>query len=43
MLRDHSRQTHRKLVDLAEAVVVGHPLLPAGTDLPPQPSADPRI
>ena len=34
MLRDHARQTHRKLVDLAEAVVVGHPLLPAGTDLP---------
>jgi AmiR/NasT family two-component response regulator len=27
MLRDESRRTHRKLVDLADAVVAGHPLL----------------
>ena len=35
MLRDQARKTHRKLVDLADAVVAGHPLLTAGTDLPP--------
>ena len=29
MLRDHARRTNRKLIDLAEAVVSGHPLLPA--------------
>jgi AmiR/NasT family two-component response regulator len=29
MLRDHARRTHRKVVDLAEAVVAGHPMLPA--------------
>jgi response regulator NasT len=29
MLRDESRRTHRKLVDLADAVVAGHPMLPA--------------
>ena len=29
MLRDESRRTHRKLVDLADAVVTGHPMLPA--------------
>jgi AmiR/NasT family two-component response regulator len=28
MLRDHSRATNRKLVDVATAVVDGHPLLP---------------
>jgi AmiR/NasT family two-component response regulator len=28
MLRDHSRATNRKLVDVASAVVDGHPLLP---------------
>ena len=28
MLRDESRRTHRKLVDLADAIVAGHPLLP---------------
>lgn len=29
MLRDEARRTHRKLVDLAEAVVAGQPMLPA--------------
>ena len=28
MLRDHSRTTNRKLIDIAAAVVDGHPLLP---------------
>ena len=28
MLREHARRTHRKLVDLADAVVTGHPMLP---------------
>jgi AmiR/NasT family two-component response regulator len=31
MLRDHSRATNRKLVDIATAVVDGHPLLPKQT------------
>ena len=29
MLRDEARRTNRKLVQLAEAVVAGHPMLPA--------------
>ena len=29
MLRDQARRTHRKVVDLADAVVAGHPMLPA--------------
>ena len=29
MLRDQARSTHRKLVDLADAVVTGHAMLPA--------------
>jgi AmiR/NasT family two-component response regulator len=29
MLRDHARRTHRKVVDLADAIVAGHPMLPA--------------
>jgi response regulator NasT len=29
MLRDHARRSRRKLVDVAEAVVTGHPMLPA--------------
>jgi AmiR/NasT family two-component response regulator len=29
MLREHARRTHRKVIDLAEAVVAGHPMLPA--------------
>lgn len=29
MLRDHARGTNRKVMDVAEAVVSGHPLLPA--------------
>lgn len=29
MLRDQARRTHRKLVDLAEAVVAGQPVLPS--------------
>ena len=28
MLRDHARSVNRRLVDVAEAVVDGHPLLP---------------
>ena len=28
MLRDHARATNRKLVDIASAIVDGHPLLP---------------
>jgi AmiR/NasT family two-component response regulator len=34
MLRDQARRTQRKLVDLAEAVVSGHPLLPARPGAP---------
>ena len=29
MLREHSRRTQRKVVDVTEAVVSGHRLLPA--------------
>jgi response regulator NasT len=29
MLRDRARRTQRKLVDVADAVVMGHPMLPA--------------
>lgn len=32
MLRDQARRTHRKLVDLADAVVTGHPMLPSRGD-----------
>ena len=28
MLRDEARRTHRKVVDLAEVVIIGRPLLP---------------
>ena len=35
MLRDHSRAANRKLVDIASAVVDGHPLLPKASELPP--------
>jgi response regulator NasT len=35
MLRDHSRAANRKLVDIAAAVVDGHPLLPKQTPAPP--------
>jgi AmiR/NasT family two-component response regulator len=38
MLRDHARRSQRKLVDVAEAVVAGHRLLPARPEVPP-PSA----
>jgi hypothetical protein len=34
LLRDHARQTQAKLVDLAEAVVAGHPVLPRSGSLP---------
>jgi AmiR/NasT family two-component response regulator len=34
MLRDHARATNRKLVDVAAAVVDGHPLLPARSRAP---------
>ena len=33
LLRDQARKTQAKLVDVAEAVVAGHPLLPAKGDL----------
>ena len=33
MLRDHSRAANRKLVDIASAVVDGHPLLPKASEL----------
>jgi response regulator NasT len=32
MLRDHARSVNRRLVDVASAVVDGHPLLPRGSD-----------
>jgi AmiR/NasT family two-component response regulator len=35
MLRDRSRTANRKLVDIAAAVVDGHPLLPKQVELPP--------
>jgi AmiR/NasT family two-component response regulator len=35
MLRDHSRAANRKLVDIAAAVVDGHPLLPRQSPSPP--------
>ena len=35
MLRDHSRSANRKLVDIAAAVVDGHPLLPKLAEEPP--------
>jgi AmiR/NasT family two-component response regulator len=34
MLRDHSRAANRKMVDIAGAVVDGHPLLPKGSQGP---------
>jgi response regulator NasT len=42
MLRDHARRTHRKVVDLAQAVVASHAMLPAqeaqpGDPAPPEP------
>ena len=43
MLRDHARGTHRKLVDLADAVVTGHPMLPAGPDPQLHRTPDPGI
>jgi response regulator NasT len=35
MLREHSRSTNRKLVDIASAVVDGHALLPKESTAPP--------
>jgi len=35
MLRDHARAGNRRLVDIAAAVVDGHPLLPAGREARP--------
>jgi AmiR/NasT family two-component response regulator len=35
MLREHSRAANRKLVDIASAVVDGHPLLPKVSELAP--------
>jgi AmiR/NasT family two-component response regulator len=42
MLREHSRRTQRKLVDVAEAVVSGHRLLPARPEVPPRSGATER-
>jgi AmiR/NasT family two-component response regulator len=39
MLRDHSRSTNRKLVDIASAVVDGHRLLPKVADGVPSPTS----
>lgn len=42
MLREHARRTQRKLVDVAEAVVSGHRLLPARpAAFPPHGASDP--
>jgi AmiR/NasT family two-component response regulator len=35
MLRDHARRANRKLIDIAAAVVDGHPLLPKQSESPP--------
>ena len=35
MLRDHARRTNRKIVDVAESVLVSHPLLPSGKEAMP--------
>ena len=35
MLRDHARRANRKLIDIAGAVVDGHPLLPKQSEAPP--------
>jgi len=32
LLRDHARHNQSKVVDIADAVVTGHRLLPAGAD-----------
>jgi AmiR/NasT family two-component response regulator len=35
LLRDHARAANRKLIDIAAAVVDGHPLLPKHSESPP--------
>jgi response regulator NasT len=40
MLRHQARKTQRKLVDLAEAVVAGHPMLPAQHSPAPERSSE---
>jgi response regulator NasT len=40
MLRDHARRNNRKVVDLAEAVVMGHRMLSARPGSPEPPSID---
>jgi AmiR/NasT family two-component response regulator len=37
LLREHSRASNRKLIDLATAVVAGHQLLPKQPHAPPPP------
>jgi len=37
MLRDRARRSQRKLVDVADAVVTGHPMLPARPRPQPEP------
>ena len=43
MLRNEARRTHRKVVELAEAVVTGRPMLPARPTKEPEPSRAPEI
>jgi response regulator NasT len=40
MLRDQARRTQRRLVDVADAVVLGRPILPARTSTIPEPSPE---
>jgi AmiR/NasT family two-component response regulator len=41
MLRDHARRTNRKVVDIAEAVLASHALLPAGFPTTEEPGRTP--
>jgi AmiR/NasT family two-component response regulator len=43
MLRDRARRTQRRLVDVADAVVTGHPMLPARPATLPEPSSASEI
>jgi AmiR/NasT family two-component response regulator len=42
LLRHQARRTQRKLVDLAEAVVSGHPMLPSRSDASTESTANPE-
>ena len=43
MLRNEARRTHRKVVELAEAIVTGRSMLPARPTPQPEPSREPEI